>query len=261
MDILIYKPFNAVFFASFLLTAAFCFIFVWMLRGKPDKTKRYAIAILYACVTVVFVVYKIFLFYDDDYSVIREANGLAKFNWWAELPLNLCNINMILVIISTLTNSRALLSFNFFLASLGAIFALVMPSTGFSGYSILLPRMLGYYITHFMVVIQTPILALTGVYRPRYKDMLKFIGLTAALTTLITGINFAFRGLGLSVGSNYFYSIDPESNPLLEIFYSIIPVPGLYIYLSGIILVPYMLIVTFFFEKFGKKQGDLTEQC
>ena len=59
---------------------------------------------------------------------------------------------MILIPIAVLTNRRPLMSFCFFVGPLGALMALVMPGTGFDGYSILLPRMLGYYGTHFMVI-------------------------------------------------------------------------------------------------------------
>jgi uncharacterized membrane protein YwaF len=61
---------------------------------------------------------------------------------------------MMLIPIAVATKSRPLMSFGFFMAPLGALMALLSPAVGFDGYSIWLPRMLGFYGTHFMIIIE-----------------------------------------------------------------------------------------------------------
>ena len=59
---------------------------------------------------------------------------------------------MILIPVGVLTKKRPLMSFSFFLGPLGAAMALMMPGVGFENCSVLLPRMIGYYFTHFKVI-------------------------------------------------------------------------------------------------------------
>ena len=164
----IMHPFNGVFFACFALFLLLLVLAGVCLRGKSERTKK--TVLVTACVLTLlgFFVYKYFLSIDAEFNEATAAMG--GFNWWGELPLQLCNINMILIPIAVLTNRRALMSFAFFVGPLGALMALVMPGTGFDGYSILLPRMLGYYGTHFMVIIEALALAVFGLYRPRFRD-------------------------------------------------------------------------------------------
>ena len=146
-----------------LLTAASLAV-----RRKTDRTRRLVLVVASVVTLIGFFAYKYALSVDRDYDRIMAAmNG---FNWWGELPLHLCNINMILVPIAVMTDRRSLMSFCFFLGPLGALMALLMPGNGFEGYSILLPRMIGYYGTHFMVIIEALALATFGLYRPKFRD-------------------------------------------------------------------------------------------
>ena len=170
---------------------------------------------------------------------------MGGFNWWGELPLQLCNINMILIPVAVLRNSKPLKCFCFFLAPLGAMMALLMPGNGFDGYSLLLPRMLGYYGTHFMIVIEGLALVCFGLYRPKFRDLPR-----AALATLLIAfcvflINLLLRWSGLHPKANYFFSVETEGNFLLEIFYRWLPYPFLYLLPSIVILGVYMVLVTF----------------
>ena len=137
------KPFSTVFNLVFagcllLLTAASL-----LLRKKSEKARKTVLLTACAVTVIGFFLYKYFLSMDSDFAAITADMG--GFNWWGELPLQLCNINMILIPIAVLKDSRPLKCFCFFLAPLGALMALLMPANGFDGYSLLLPRMLGYY--------------------------------------------------------------------------------------------------------------------
>ena len=139
--------------------------------------------------------------------------------------------------------SRPLMSFCFFIGPLGALMALFMPGIGFDGYSLLLPRMLGYYGTHFMVAIEGLSIVTFGLYRPALKDLPKTI-LTIVLVSLsVFMVNVLLRWSGLHPQANYFFSMDTEGNPLLDIFYGWIPVPYLYQLPCIGILVIYMGLI------------------
>ena len=238
----IIRPFNTLFcvcFGAFLLLLIAASL---LLRGKREKTKQ--LALIAAClVTLVgYFIYKYLLSLDADYNLITADMG--GFNWWGELPLQLCNINMILIPIAVLRKSRPLMCFSFFLGPLGALMALVMPGNGFDGYSLLLPRMLGYYGTHFMIVIEGLALVTFGLFRPRFRDLPRAVLAVLAIALGVFLINLLLRWSGLHPKANYFFSVETEGNFLLELFHRWIPVPFLYLMPAILILVPYMLLVT-----------------
>ncbi len=244
-DFWIMRPFNALFFTVFAIFILILVIVSLLLRKKSENARRFVLVAACVVTLIGYFVYKYYLSIDSDYNVITADMG--GFNWWGELPLHLCNINMILIPIAVMTKSRPLMSFCFFLAPLGALMALLMPGNGFGGHSLLLPRMLGYYGTHFMIVIEGLALATFGLFRPRFRDLPKTVLAILAISVVIFGINMLLRWSGLHPKANYFYSVETEGNPILEMFYKLIPYPFLYELPCILILAAYMLPVTFGF--------------
>ncbi|MBR5741104.1 MAG: YwaF family protein, partial [Firmicutes bacterium] len=241
-DFWIMRPFNLLFIAVF---AAFLLVLVLLsliLRKAGTGLKTAVLVILCVGTLVGFFFYKYYLSLDADYNVITANMG--GFNWWGELPLQLCNINMILIPIAVLKKSRPLMCFAFFLAPLGALMALLMPANGFDGYSLLLPRMLGYYGTHFMIVIEGLAIVTFGLYRPKYRDIPRTILATVLISLGIFCINMILRWTGLHPKANYFFSVETEGNFLLEIFHNWIPYPFLYLLPCIVILGVYMSLIT-----------------
>ena len=241
-DFWIVHPFNPI----FLLCLGFFVLLLagssLLLRRKSEKTRQTVLVAACLLTLLGYFAYKHALSLDSDYNIITANMG--GFNWWGELPLQLCNINMILIPLAVLTKSRPLQCFCFFLGPLGATMALVMPGNGFDGYSLLLPRMLGYYGTHFMIVMEGLALACFGLFRPRFKDLPRAV-LTALLITFgVFCINLLLRWSGLHPKANYFFAMETEGNPLLEIFHRWIPLPFLYLMPSVLILGTYMALVT-----------------
>ena len=241
-DFWYFKPFNALFFAVFAAFIVLLIVVSLIMRKRSEKAKRILIGVTCLITLIGFFVYKYFLSIDQAYDEI--TNNMGGFNWWGELPLQLCNINLILIPIAVLTMKKPLLSFCFFVAPLGALMAILMPANGFSGYSLLLPRMIGFYGTHFIIVIAGLAIATFGLYRPKFKDIPFTILTIAVIALIVFGINMLLRATGLHPKANYFYSVETEGNFLLEIFHKWIPVPFLYLIPSFLILVPYMLMIT-----------------
>ncbi|MBR0041340.1 MAG: YwaF family protein [Oscillospiraceae bacterium] len=251
-DFWIMRPFNMLFclcFGAFLLLLILASL---LLRRKSERTRKTVLVAACLVTLVGYFVYKYMLSLDAEYNVITANMG--GFNWWGELPLQLCNINMILIPIAVLRKSRPLMCFGFFLGPLGALMALIMPGNGFDGYSLLLPRMLGYYGTHFMIVIEGLALVAFGLFRPRFGDLPRAVLAVFLIALCIFGVNMLLRWSGLHPKANYFFSVETEGNFLLNIFYGWIPYPFLYLLPAIGILVPYMLLVTLPFALADRKK-------
>ena len=241
-DFWIMRPFNTLFFLVFGGFIALLIVASILLRNRSERTRQAVLVFACAVTLIGFIVYKYYLSLDAEYNILTANMG--GFNWWGELPLHLCNINMILIPIAVLRKSRPLMSFCFFLGPLGAMMALAMPGNGFDGYSLLLPRMLGYYGTHFMIVIEGLAIVCFGLYRPRFRDLPRTVVAALAIELAVFIINLLLRWSGLHPKANYFFSVETEGNPLLEIFYGWIPLPYLYLLPSVVILSVYMLLIT-----------------
>ena len=143
-------PFNIVYIFLMLLGAATLMLIWHALRDKPETTRKRVLVIICALNIVFYFVYKGFLSVDAEFL---EISGLESFNWFNELPLQLCNINLFLIPLGVMTKKRGVLGFSFFIAPLAAMLALLFPEIAFTGYSLSQPRILGYYVTHLLIVI------------------------------------------------------------------------------------------------------------
>lgn len=233
----IMRPCNALFFAVFAAAIAVLVIASLILRKKSEDTRRRVLIIASIVTMIGFFVYKAFLSVDAEYDT------LATFNWWGELPLQLCNINMILIPVAVHWNKRPLMSFCFFVGVLGAAMAVFMPGNGFDGYSLLLPRMIGFYGTHFAVIIEGLSLVTLGLYRPRFKDLPMTMLALTVIALFACGISLALRATGLYEKANYFFSVETEGNAVLELFHKWLPAPFLYLIPCLAILGAYSAVV------------------
>ncbi len=236
------KPGNTLFFALLALFLCILTVLSLALRKESDMTRSVVLSVMCATTTVGFFIYKYCLSIDDDYSLIRASKGMGEFNWLGELPLHLCNINMLFIPFAVLLKIRPLKAFCFFSAPLGALIALVMPGKEFENFSILLPRMIGFFGTHFMILIEGLALVTFGLYRPVFSDVLPALLTAVLILFCISIINMLMRWTGLYPNANYFYSIETEGNYFLELFHKWIPLPFLYMLPCILILAVYMVL-------------------
>ncbi len=254
-DFWIYRPFSPLFFLIFGAATLILIAASVLLRKKSERTRALVLACTCWVTLIGFAAYKYALSVDADFNVITAEMG--GFNWWGELPLQLCNINLLLIPIAVLTRKRPLLGFCFFIGPIGALMAMVLPGNGFDGYSIFLPRMLGYYGTHLVVMYAALAVGTFGLYRPQMRD-LPMTALTVFLIALaVFGFNMLLRTTGLHPKANYFFAVETEGNALLELFYRLIPLPFLYLLPCIVILSVYSGLVTLIFslaERIGRKR-------
>ena len=231
-------PFRGLHLLLLLLTAAAVLLIFLLLRGKPEaRRSRFLIGVCLFNLAL-FAVYKLSLSMDAAYVRAYYPNGFNIFN---ELPLHLCNINLFLIPLGVWKRNRSIMGFSFFVAPLGALMALLFPEPLFSGFSLLLPRIFGYYVTHALLVVCGLSLATLGFYRPAPRDIpqiLKTFGLLAVGAHLI---NLLLR-LTLCPEANYFFTYGAEIG-VLKLFWRIIPVPLLYGLPAPLILAAYMYAV------------------
>ena len=244
-DFWYFETFNLLFFAVFAAFLALLIVASLILKKRSEKAKRAVVVVVSLLTLIGYFVYKYLLSLDTAYDAITQNMG--GFNWWGELPLQLCNINLILIPIAVLSMKKPLLSFCFYIAPLGALMAILMPQNGFSGYSLLLPRMLGFYGTHFMIVILGLSIVTFGLYRPKFKDIPLTVLALVIIALIVFGVNLLLRATGLHAKANYFFLMEPEGISILELFRKWIPIPFLYMLPSFVILVPYMALYAFGF--------------
>ena len=244
------RPFSPVFCAAFALGLLLLIAASVLLRKKSERTRALVISVVCWLTLLGFVAYKYALSIDADYNRITAAMG--GFNWWGELPLQLCNINLLLIPVAVLTKKRPLLGFCFFVGPIGALMALLVPGNGFDGYSIFLPRMLGYYGTHLVIVFAALAVGTFGLYRPRLRDLPTVVLTILAVAFAVFCFDLLLRRTGLHPKANYFFAVETEGNPLLELFYRWIPLPFLYLLPSIVILAAYAGLVTGCFALAGR---------
>ena len=135
------------------------------------------------------------------------------------------------------------MAFCFFVGTLGAFMATAVPAYGFEGYSLLLPRMLGFYGTHCLLVIEALALVTFGLYKPELKDLPGTVVMLFLIAFILYALSMLLRFTGICPRANYFYTVEPEGNAALELFYRWIPCQYLYLLPCAVALVPYMLAV------------------
>ena len=194
------QPFNSAYFLLLLLTGLVTAAIAHRFSHRPEADWERAIYALSTFNILLFVLYKGLLSRDGDFLVV---SNMEKFNWLNELPIQLCNINLFLIPIGLKRRDRALMGFSFFVAPLGALAAITCPEPAFSGYSVLLSRIIGFYGTHAMLIVSGFSLATLGFYRPEKRDFPGIYAAASVMGVCIHVINFLLRK-GLCPQANYF---------------------------------------------------------
>ncbi|MCF0151581.1 MAG: YwaF family protein [Firmicutes bacterium] len=227
---LIISPFNPVWFGCLIGGFAALGIATRLVRSTSARFRENLIAGAMIFTFICFWIYKYSVSIDMEYLQLRQEAGLAdeQFSWWLELCLHLCNINMILIPFAVKLKKRGLLFITSVIGPLGALAALLMPGIGFAGYSLLTGRVLGFYFTHLMVLFGGLSVIAFDLYTPSLCDVPKGLASLFLLNFVIFLFNITVRSTGIETHANYFYNMEPEGNPILELFYSWLPVPFLY---------------------------------
>ena len=138
--------------------------------------------------------------------------------------------------------------------ALGAAMALTFPEIAFNGYSLLLPRMLGFYLTHLLLIVCGISLTTLGFYRPEYRD---FPGIIAAFIVLSLGAHLVNTILRNTVcpQADYFFTYGADIS-VLNMLWSVIPIPYVYLLPALAVLLAYMGAITLGFNTVDRLRED-----
>lgn len=139
--------------------------------------------------------------------------------------------------------------------------ALLFPEVPFTGFSLFLPRILGFYCTHALLIVCGLALALLDFYRPTPRDYPGVFGTFVLLALGAHLINLLLRAT-VCPGANYFFTFGADIS-ILNLFWRFIPYPFFYELPSLLILLGYMGLVQLIvwgLEQLARKKAAKAEE-
>lgn len=160
------------------------------------------------------------------------------------LPLHLCSLTAIALPIAVFTRSQRLCNL-LLLWSLGAIMAIVI-NTAQANYNLLSWTFFFYYFPHTLQFGIPILLFRLGLARKDLRCIGSTLGVTAVAYTFVhlcnVLINNRMAAIGSAIRVNYMYSVKPE-NPVLQLFWELIPHPYWYMFLILPIVGVYLMLI------------------
>ena len=230
---MIWGTFSLTHIITLVLAAGIIAGLYFLLRGKPQKTQTAVLGSL-SFLGIIAILYEFFLKGEPLYNI----------------PLHLCSFNAMILPIVVFTRNKTL--GNLLLVwCLGALAALIL-NYDMTQAKLFSWNVFFYYFPH-VVEFGIPILLfLLGHIKKDPKCILSTVAITMVIYTLVhfanLGINAYAAANNITYGAdsvirvNYMFSMRPN-NPLVELFYSIIPYQYWYMYLVLPIVVVYLLLV------------------
>lgn len=209
--------YNAGHFAYALLAPALFLVLYYTLKNKNSAQKDRVLMIIFIVNAALFVSYKIFMWVTYEEFVLLN-----------ELPLHLCNFNVILLPVALKTKNKFLLSYLYYIGSLGALAAVFLFDTIFLGKNIFDYGVFVYFLYHSVLLSTGVLIPALRIYTPNLKDILKAHATLLVLATFMHGVNTLFRVTGACTIANYFYTYGMPGNPLLGTLKDLIPVNLIY---------------------------------
>ena len=225
--------FGIVHITTLVIAAALIVGVYFLLKHLPERV-RYFIILALSCSGLVAIIYNLIVWHSPlEY-----------------LPFHMCSILAIMLPITVLSRSRYM--GNLLLVwCLGSLLALIINHTS-AHFTIPSAAFFIYYIPHvfeFGVVIY---LFKFGYIKKDYKCIPVTVGATVAIYTLVHLINVGLTHYieanqivdyaGNPLYINYMFSMIPD-NPVLALFWKIIPCQYWYMYVAVIVLVVYLVIL------------------
>ena len=218
---------------SLILAVGIITLLYFILKNKSDRVK-----------TIVFGILSFSGIAAIIYNLVAWNSPLEY------LPLHLCSLNAMVLPFAVFTRKKVLNNL-LLLWSIGALFALII-NVSVSEAEILSWTFVFYYFPHLLEMGIPVLMFCLGLVKRDMKCIGSTVAITLSVYTVIHFINIALNRYcmeneivdwaGNIVQVNYMYSIKPE-NPLLQLFYNIIPhsywymllcVPIIVLYLSAI---------------------------
>lgn len=166
------------------------------------------------------------------------------------LPLHLCSLNAMVLPIAVFSRNKVVNNL-LLLWSLGALIALIV-NTSVAETEILSWTFVFYYFPHVLEFGIPVLMFLLKLVKKDVKCIATTLGITMVSYTLIHFINLWINSYAVAnnildwagnvIRVNYMYSIYPE-NPILALFYQILPFEYWYMYLTMVVISIYLVFV------------------
>lgn len=212
---------------------------IWLGLRSSEMAKKKKFMTGYWIFMVIFlIVYKFYLIVISDYET----------SFLNELPLNLCQVASLIALPGILADNKVLKSFSAFVGTMCSLMGLLMPVAGFYDIPLLSGNSIGFYGFHGLVFVQSVSLFTLGIYKPKAKDIPGVMILLAVFALIAHGCNYLLR-LGALPGANYFFTYDPEGNPILLLLRKMIDINYVYELPLIIPIGLFFALITLFFRK------------
>ncbi len=225
--------FSACHIITLILAAAIIAALFFILKNKSQKTQIIVLGILsFAGIAAII------------FNLVKWGSPIEY------LPFHLCSLNAMMLPIAVFTRNKTINNL-LLLWAFGALFALVVNSAQ-ANFEIFSWTFVFYYFPHVLELGIPILMFLLKLVKKDIKCIISTIVITMSTYTVIHLINVALNNYivknnivdyaGELISVNYMYSIYPE-NPLLQLFYNIIPHSYWYMYLAVIVIVVYLSLV------------------
>lgn len=175
------------------------------------------------------------------------------------LPLHLCALMTLVLPFAVLTRSAPINNM-MLLWSLGAVLALVV-NTAQADYTLGSLAFVLYYFPHTFQCAVVVLMFKLGLVKRDVRQIPFTLGVTVAAYTLVHGcnvcINQQLEAMGSAIRVNYMYSVQP-ANPVLELFWQLVPHPYWYMFLALPVIGAYLLLVYAPLLRKGKQKEQRT---
>lgn len=218
---------------SLICGAAIIATLYFFLKDRSDTTKTIVLAILSFSGIAAII-----------YNLVTWNSPLEY------LPFHLCSLNAMVLPIAVITKNKTLNNL-LLLWSIGALFALVL-NNAVAETELFGPVFCFFYFPHVLELGIPILMFLMKLVKKDVKCIFSTLLITIASYTVIHFINLFINDYTVAnnildsasnvVKVNYMYSLYPE-NPVLEMFYSIIPYQYWYMYISFVVVVVYLGLV------------------
>lgn len=218
---------------SLILAVGIITLLYFILKNKSDRVKTIVLGILSFSGIAAII-----------YNLVAWNSPLEY------LPLHLCSLNAMVLPFAVFTRKKVLNNL-LLLWSIGALFALII-NVSVSEAEILSWKFVFYYFPHVFELGIPILMFLLKLAKKDVKCIISTVVITMTVYTLIHFVNLWINSYAIKnnivdlagnvIKVNYMYSIYPD-NPLLNLFYSIIPYQYWYMYLTMVVIVIYFGIV------------------
>lgn len=228
-------PFQPVHLVTMVIAAALIVGVYFLLKYLPERV-RYGCLIGLSFLGIVAIIF----------NLVRWGSPLEY------LPFHMCSITAILLPIAVISRNRIIGNL-LVVWCLGSLLALIFPTSVQAEYEILSDAFFIFYIPHIFEFAVTVYLFLFGYIKKDFKTIPSTLGITLGIYTLVHFINLAINHYcaahnivnkyGDVISVSYMFSMKSPGNPVLDLFWKIIPHPYWYMYLAVVILAVYLVVL------------------